>query len=322
MCGQDDWHCGCVIIMGAFADAAFDTAPPIEMEFKEFAMDSKKHFAKRFLSVLCLASVCMIFCMLAGCEEELMTASDTPIQHTHDTEAGLDGIAEAAREARAALDEKFLIKSPGMASDKPYVVSDEEIAMAVEEITEEKPFAQPALYTEKPFIIAALDTVIIEPDSTEDVVVAENTEEEAFKADEKEAIAVLAQDIGLKIPTPAENAELLKETKISVPSLDNMHIATAPLVSENGQPESEEPEAIGEDFAETTDSEAIAETDQPIEEDESRGFFKKIGSTVGNAVGSFTAKHYFILGGAIVFVAALIYLKNKKMVSLTPWRKK
>lgn len=328
-----------------FSRSHLDTAPPIETEFKEMDMDMKNHFAKRLLSVLCIVSSCALFCMLAGCEEELMTQSDNTIEHEHETQAGLDGIAEAARQARAALDEKFSIPSIGMTSDKPYAVSEEEVAKAVEDIAVvEKPIVQPVILTQEPVAVAAVETVVITPvNSVEDLIAANpeedevNTEEEAviaeeaFIADEKEAIAVLAQDIDLKIPTPAENAELLKETKISVPNLDNMHIATAPLVSDNGKEDLEKPEEseiIPEESAEAVDTEAItepiteAETVQPVEEDASKGFFRKIGSTVGNAVGKFTARHYFILGAAMAFVIALIYLRNKKMVSFTPWRKK
>ena len=294
-------------------------------------MDSKKHFSKRLFTVLFLASSCTLVCLLAGCEEELLTNSDKSIETTEfDTrDTGLEGIAQAAKEARESLDEKFTITSPEMASNEPYVVPEEEIAEAVAEITRKEPAANPEIIpaeapVEKPVAFAALETVVIEPENTEDAVIADNFEEEAIKAEEKEAIAILAQDIGLKIPTPAENTELLKETKISVPSLDNMHIANAPLVSDNGDSDLEDPGDNTQEVVETEDTEAVTEvqTDQPVEDEESKGFFRKMGSTVGNAVSRFTAKQYFILGGAVVFVAALIYLRNKKMLSLTPWRKK
>ena len=164
-------------------------------------MDRANHATRSSIASLCLASLCALFCLTAGCEEGMVEGPQLAAgpDLTETVNADIATVAKAAENTPA--------ETPNPEPEE--VVELETLVVIADEIAKAEPAAGiPA------------DTIDPEPET----------------ALEEQAVAEPVKEIGLADPIPTESLDITQDETDSAADLDKMHIADAPLLGDNANP--------------------------------------------------------------------------------------
>ena len=163
-------------------------------------MDRTNHSTKSVIAAMCLASLCALFCLLAGCEEGMAEAPQPAAgpDLTETANADIETVAKAA--------EDILAEASSPEPEK--VVEQEAVVVIADEIAQAGPAAG---------------------------IIAETIDPEPETVSEEQAAGEPVKEIGLAYPIPTKSLDMTQDEADSAADLDKMHIADA-LLADNAKP--------------------------------------------------------------------------------------
>ena len=271
-------------------------------------MDGTNHSTKSLIAVLCLVSLCALFCLMTGCEEGMVEdqqhAAGPDLTETVNDDIEADATAAENILAEASIPEPDKVIEP----DAVVVIADE-IAKAdpAAETLAEADNAKPEPVIEpEPVVVIADEIAKADPPAE---ILDETINPEPETLSEAEAVAEPVKEVGFTVPIPTKSLDITQDQTDSATGLDKMHIADAPLLGDNANPLEEDQET------------QVQEQQVVTEPADSKGFVSRYFVTPGTVVLRFTARNYIILLIAVVCVAAWRTVRKKNSSSAGPQRR-